>query len=585
MPNDPTKPASPIFDGEPAEPIFENKPPARAPWKGYRSAEAKKTGQMIVVIAAGVVFFAQMFIPFLMIFPKIFGAQMKAMRSMSIPTLEQSVFWQGRIWFPDRSQRGTRLRSLQLGDDDGPDSGIACRLTDPQLLASEDRLYLIATDAVGELRDGHVTRVRTGKPLIGLSRPFWYDGRPAVFEQTILRAKLRTWTGRNWKRERTLGNVFPQRRGPRNNNFGNAELQAISIGDSLHLFMKDGGTVYHREGLPPEPKPNQPGGKDQQRDKPVRAPVPNVNGWQAVGPADGPWRVTVIDGEPAIFAVQDRPATVLKIPESALTGYRYENGQWQEFSSFDVGQTADLGVCGLDQPGRFAILFSTFPGQMRVIVVQNGKTVSDHSYGRGPFDDFGSIMEMSFVANTIPLGLMLILVCVVGWAMRTYRTIEYLDGPHPTEFATLGRRGTARLIDTVIWVLPFVPMYVRMFEMFDAKTIFSSPQKMIAMMLTLLGWWAAGLAVWLVLLLIYSFTEGRWGRTPGKWLMGIRVVRTDLTYCGFWRGLARNLLLIVDAMFNFMVGLLLIALTDNRQRLGDMAAKTVVIRSLPPETV
>jgi uncharacterized RDD family membrane protein YckC len=39
----------------------------------------------------------------------------------------------------------------------------------------------------------------------------------------------------------------------------------------------------------------------------------------------------------------------------------------------------------------------------------------------------------------------------------------------------------------------------------------------------------------------------------------------------------RNLLKFVDGFFYFLVGILLVALTENRQRLGDLAARTVVV--------
>jgi uncharacterized RDD family membrane protein YckC len=60
--------------------------------------------------------------------------------------------------------------------------------------------------------------------------------------------------------------------------------------------------------------------------------------------------------------------------------------------------------------------------------------------------------------------------------------------------------------------------------------------------------------------------------------MGIRVLGTDLHPCGFGRALVRNLLKFIDGFFNFMVGILLSALSENWQRLGDMAARTVVVR-------
>ncbi len=62
-----------------------------------------------------------------------------------------------------------------------------------------------------------------------------------------------------------------------------------------------------------------------------------------------------------------------------------------------------------------------------------------------------------------------------------------------------------------------------------------------------------------------------------QWVVGIRVIGTDLRPCGFGRALVRNLLKFIDGFFNFMVGILLTALSENCQRLGDMAANTIVV--------
>lgn len=95
--------------------------------------------------------------------------------------------------------------------------------------------------------------------------------------------------------------------------------------------------------------------------------------------------------------------------------------------------------------------------------------------------------------------------------------------------------------------------------------------------LMLLGLFAVAFLCGLLILVAYSYFEGRFGKTPGKWLIGISVLGTDLEPCGFGRALLRNLMTFVDGFFNFLVGALLVALTENWQRLGDLVARTIVV--------
>lgn len=111
-------------------------------------------------------------------------------------------------------------------------------------------------------------------------------------------------------------------------------------------------------------------------------------------------------------------------------------------------------------------------------------------------------------------------------------------------------------------------------KMFDFEWMFTpgAPPIGFALAFVAVGFFWPG-----VCLLAYSILEGRWGWTPGKGAVGIRVVGTDLKPCGLGRALLRNVLKLVDGFFNFMVGVMLVALTENWQRVGDMAARTVVI--------
>ena len=69
------------------------------------------------------------------------------------------------------------------------------------------------------------------------------------------------------------------------------------------------------------------------------------------------------------------------------------------------------------------------------------------------------------------------------------------------------------------------------------------------------------------------------GRTPGKRWTGLRVVRTGGQPVGFITSTIRNLLRPVDFLpFSYLVGIVSILVTRRNQRLGDVAAGTLVVR-------
>ena len=86
--------------------------------------------------------------------------------------------------------------------------------------------------------------------------------------------------------------------------------------------------------------------------------------------------------------------------------------------------------------------------------------------------------------------------------------------------------------------------------------------------------------VGLVVIFVYVFLlEGLYGYTPGKYMLGLVVVKSDGSNCTISASLLRNLLWFVDQLpvFN-LVAMGLILLTDDNQRVGDLVADTVVVR-------
>ncbi|MFD1572485.1 RDD family protein [Halorubrum laminariae] len=86
--------------------------------------------------------------------------------------------------------------------------------------------------------------------------------------------------------------------------------------------------------------------------------------------------------------------------------------------------------------------------------------------------------------------------------------------------------------------------------------------------------------VGLVATLVYGFLlEGLYGYTPGKYLLGLVVIKSDGSNCTIGASVLRNLLWIVDALPTLnLVAMVLILLTDDNQRVGDLVADTVVVK-------
>ena len=75
----------------------------------------------------------------------------------------------------------------------------------------------------------------------------------------------------------------------------------------------------------------------------------------------------------------------------------------------------------------------------------------------------------------------------------------------------------------------------------------------------------------------FEMTTG--GRSAGKGLLGLRVVRDGGFPLGIRESLVRNLLRAVDVLpWSYVVGLVAVVLSPEGKRLGDLAAGTIVVR-------
>lgn len=73
------------------------------------------------------------------------------------------------------------------------------------------------------------------------------------------------------------------------------------------------------------------------------------------------------------------------------------------------------------------------------------------------------------------------------------------------------------------------------------------------------------------------------GRTLGKMVMGLRVVRDDAGPIGFRQAFTRGAFAIVDFLTSFVVSVLTMLLTERSKRVGDLLAGTVVVLERAPK--
>ncbi len=87
--------------------------------------------------------------------------------------------------------------------------------------------------------------------------------------------------------------------------------------------------------------------------------------------------------------------------------------------------------------------------------------------------------------------------------------------------------------------------------------------------------------MFLLPILYFAFFEAYMnGQTPGKMLVKIKVVKVTGEPIGLGESLIRNILRIIDELpFFYLLGFILIMTNDKKQRLGDMAAGTIVVKS------
>lgn len=166
-------------------------------------------------------------------------------------------------------------------------------------------------------------------------------------------------------------------------------------------------------------------------------------------------------------------------------------------------------------------------------------------------------------------------------ALRQTET-HYIDTPEQVELefnvAGLGSRFVAALLDLLV-VSAFFFLEILALVMIGAA---SKATPAAGSLSDTAAKWFAAFAIFVNFLVFWGYFalfEAYWhGQTPGKRAMKIRVIKDSGRQITLFEALARNLLRIVDYLPSmYLVGAITMLCNKRSQRLGDLAAGTIVV--------
>ena len=137
-------------------------------------------------------------------------------------------------------------------------------------------------------------------------------------------------------------------------------------------------------------------------------------------------------------------------------------------------------------------------------------------------------------------------------------------------YGGVGSRGIAFILDTILFV---VALYV-----IGLITGLSNSTGFAIQGATIQAVGIPSVVTLFLWFLYFIVMEATVGATLGKMVMGLRVVQPDGCPIGWGQSLVRNILRIIDGLFFYLIGAILIWDSAKRQRLGDRLAGTVVAR-------
>jgi len=519
---------------------------------GYLSEYNKRKFTIAAGIIGGVFLFAQFVVPMFLMMLAMPAMMLSGAFQFKIAHPERGAYWDNTIWYIETTQTfemsgRSQITLNALTGEEGTASNVVAAIPfeESWLLADSDVLWIISSSGVAYYADEDI-QIVADRPGIGdISRPFIYNHVPAIIEENPSGFSLLLFENSRWEEKHFF--TIKQLEGDQR---GIEDIQVLAADEQLHFFVKLGDTIFYRTGLP--------AGDDIDR-----------NAWQPIVKSGSNWHTVLLDGQPAVFFSQ----SLQHLTE--ISGIRLKEDRWQSFFSYTRAFPGNMGVFFIEAPEYFSMLLQGLPGSLRLLDFEGSKLLGQYRYGSGfPFPK--SMMKIMIIPQLAMFLLPLVLAIILSGLMFKHRISVHSAESIHMQYASLTRRAVAQLVDVAVVFGPSsIFGFHILFSSWDMEDFFiNGPASMVGFF----GIFAFSFIWVAICFFAFSILEGKYGRSPGKWLTGIQVLGVDLHPCGIGRGLLRNLLKAVDGFFNFMVGIMVVALNENWQRVGDMAARTVVVR-------
>ncbi len=457
-----------------------------------------------------------------------------------------------------------------------------------------NRLWLIGGSLVVEVDGERQTEYRPQRKLNArICMAFLYDSSPALIDfdghYRLLVFNKGEWedrgevalpgVGRRWEKDEVSGEerLVPLWKEPRSEANPALEfVRVLSVGNTQHLVHtgSQSHVVSYRKGL-----------EFVTRDTEVAcADFPDnvesdVTGWKKLDFDQQLLGICRANDE-VLMATLESPQKPIQFWEQSPPGSE---------------KPFQLAMETAPAPWQTIALESTFDGK-EVYFIQDRNLLSPRirRYERGELKEVNLPIStpitkwlhwtervLTQIAVVMSVGTFL-LVCGSIWLSRSQDS-SYQFGHATVRLAPIGRRCLARAIDLILLFSPLIVHAAISLPHVHNEQIFrlywgsgESQRAFDELFHTLRPDGLVSIVLFVMTILIQS----RWGVTPGKWLLGLRTLRTTLRPCGVARSLLRELLMAVDAplLLTPLPGITSMLSTECRQRLGDLAADTLVIQ-------